>query len=117
MYQSNYNRYIYPVPALKFAIKNNDDKLLKSFGITYIFTDLDNKKILCLMIDSDKINKDSKDIPFIRSLFKIGIFYEYQLFKLDNLKFKHNQLTISSFFFVQIKISISFKIKTLNHDE
>ncbi len=47
----------------------------------------DDKKILCLMIDSKVINY-SNDIPFIRTLFKTGYHYEYQLVKRDELIFK-----------------------------
>lgn len=46
----------------------------------------DNKKILCLMIDIDRINHNS-DIPFLRTLFKMGIHYEYQLVKREDLRF------------------------------
>ena len=46
----------------------------------------DNKKVLCLMVDQDKINNGT-DIPFIRTLFKTGIHYEYQLLKRDDLVF------------------------------
>lgn len=46
----------------------------------------DDKKILCLMVDSDRINKNSEDIPFIRTLFKIGRYYEYQLMRRDELQ-------------------------------
>jgi len=45
-----------------------------------------NKKVLCLMVDQDKINNGT-DIPFIRTLFKTGIHYEYQLLKRDDLVF------------------------------
>ena len=38
------------------------------------------------MVDQDIINK-STDIPFIRTLFKTGIHYEYQLAKRDELLF------------------------------
>ena len=37
----------------------------------------DDKKVLCLMVDSDKINYDDGSIPFIRTLFKTSRFYEY----------------------------------------
>lgn len=47
----------------------------------------DDKKVLCLMVDSDRINKDSEDIPFIRTLFKIGRYYDYQLMKREELEF------------------------------
>ena len=46
----------------------------------------DDKKILCLMVNQDHVNKNT-DIPFIRTLFKTGIHYEYQLVKRDELLF------------------------------
>jgi len=46
----------------------------------------DDKRILCLMIDSKDVNY-SEDIPFIRTLFKTGYHYEYQLVKRDELIF------------------------------
>ena len=49
----------------------------------------DDKKILCLMIDGDRVNKNSKDIPFLRSMFKISKYYEYQLVKRDEIQFIH----------------------------
>ena len=50
------------------------------------FNPEDDKKVLCLMVDQDKINK-SNDIPFIRTLFKSSIHYQYQLVKRDELLF------------------------------
>jgi hypothetical protein len=46
----------------------------------------DDKKILCLMIDTKKVNFND-DIPFIRTLFKTGNHYEYQLVKRSDLLF------------------------------
>jgi hypothetical protein len=46
----------------------------------------DDKKVLCLMVDQDKINKGT-NIPFIRTLFKTSIHYQYQLVKRDELIF------------------------------
>jgi hypothetical protein len=46
----------------------------------------DDNRILCLMVDSEKINY-SKDIPFIRTLFRTGYHYEDQLKKRDELIF------------------------------
>ena len=46
----------------------------------------DDKKVLCLMVNQDHVNKNT-DIPFIRTLFKTGIHYEYQLMKRDELLF------------------------------
>lgn len=46
----------------------------------------DDKKVLCLMVDSERINRDSEDIPFIRTLFKIGRYYDYQLLRKEELE-------------------------------
>jgi hypothetical protein len=45
-----------------------------------------DKKCLCLMIDSKMVNFNN-DIPFIRTLFKTGYHYEYQLVKREDLQF------------------------------
>lgn len=59
--------------------KDHDDEIVN-------FNAEDNKKVLCLMVDQDKINKGT-DIPFIRTLFKTGIHYQYQLVRRDELLF------------------------------
>lgn len=46
----------------------------------------DDKKVLCLMIDVKSVN-DNNNIPFIRSLFKTGRHYEFQLIKREELLF------------------------------
>ena len=46
----------------------------------------ENKRVLCLMVDQEKINKGT-DIPFIRTLFKLGRFYEDNLIRRDELQF------------------------------
>lgn len=46
----------------------------------------EDKKVLCLMVDSERIDKNSDDIPFIRTLFKIGRYYEYQVVKREDLE-------------------------------
>ena len=46
----------------------------------------DDKKILCLMIDEKMVNFND-NIPFIRTLFKTGRHYDYQLVKRDELIF------------------------------
>ena len=48
----------------------------------------DDKRILCLMIDSDKINIDCDDIPFIKTLFKVGKWWQPQVMRRDELIFK-----------------------------
>ena len=50
------------------------------------FNPEDDKKVLCLMVNQEHVNKNT-DIPFIRTLFKSGIHYEYQLVKRDDLIF------------------------------
>ena len=51
----------------------------------------DDKKILCLMIDADRINKESDDIPFIRTLFRIGRYYSPQILRKDDIVVKDSQ--------------------------
>ena len=46
----------------------------------------DDKRIICLMID-EKIVNHNDDIPFIRTLFKLGRHYEYQLVRREELIF------------------------------
>lgn len=46
----------------------------------------DNKKVLCLMIDTDKINYDSEDIKFIRTLFRQSRYFQYQMFRSDEFE-------------------------------
>jgi len=50
------------------------------------YNPVDDKKCLCLMIDSKMVNFNN-DIPFIRTLFKTGYHYEYQLVKREDLQF------------------------------
>jgi hypothetical protein len=45
-----------------------------------------DKRVLCMMVDMSMVNNNDS-IPFIRTLFKIGIHYEYQLFKREDLQF------------------------------
>jgi hypothetical protein len=59
--------------------KDHDDEIIN-------YNPDDDNKVLCLMVDQEKINKGT-DIPFIRTLFKTGIHYEYQLVRRDELLF------------------------------
>ena len=45
----------------------------------------DDKKVLCLMVDEDRININNEDIPFIKTLFKIGRYYQDQVWKRDEM--------------------------------
>ena len=47
-----------------------------------------DKKVLCLMVDENEINT-RKDIPFIRTLFKVSKFYEFQVIRRSDLTFKN----------------------------
>jgi hypothetical protein len=46
----------------------------------------DNKKVLCLMVDEERINYNSDDIPYLRKLFKIGRYFEYELVRRNELE-------------------------------
>jgi len=46
----------------------------------------DDKKIICLMIEEKVIN-ESEDIPFIRTLFKLGRHYEHNIIRRHELQF------------------------------
>jgi len=63
--------------------KDHDDEIIN-------YNPEDDKKVLCLMVDQEKINKGT-DIPFIRTLFKISIHYQYQLVKRDELVFVNSR--------------------------
>lgn len=50
------------------------------------YTQEDDKRILCLMIEEKSVNSND-NIPFIRTLFKLGRHYEYQLVRREELIF------------------------------
>jgi hypothetical protein len=56
-----------------------------SDGVIHFNPD-DDKKVLCFMVDSDRINVNSDDIPYIRTLFTISKYYTPQIFSVDMLK-------------------------------
>jgi hypothetical protein len=58
----------------------------------------DDKKILSLMIDERSVNFNDQ-IPFLRTLFKTGHHYEYQLLKRSDLVFinKNNNIILDYF--------------------
>ena len=59
--------------------KDHNDEIIN-------FNPEDDKKVLCLMVDEDFINKGD-GIPFLRTLFKTSRHYEYQLVRRDDLIF------------------------------
>jgi hypothetical protein len=50
----------------------------------------DDKKVLCLMVDEGQVNYN-EDIPFIRTLFKVGRHFEHQLVKRSELLFVNDR--------------------------
>lgn len=54
------------------------------------FNPEDDKKELCLMVDESTINKGD-GIPFIKTLFKTSIHYQYQLVRRDELIFVNDR--------------------------
>ena len=48
----------------------------------------DDTKVLCLMVDVEKIDKDNENIPVIKTLFKLGKFYKPQIIKKSDFNFK-----------------------------
>ena len=58
--------------------KDHDDELTS-------YNSEDDKKIICLMVDEKEIN-ESTNIPFIRTLFKLGHHYEYNVMTEEELK-------------------------------
>ena len=63
--------------------RNHDDELIN-------FNPEDDKKVLCLMIDEKTIN-ESDNIPFIRTLFKLGHNYEYNVMRREELIFTNDK--------------------------
>lgn len=53
------------------------------------YTGEDDRKVLCLMVDLDWINS-SNEIPFMRTLFKNSIHFEYQMIRHVDLYAIHN---------------------------
>ncbi len=78
----------------KTGLSKNHDDLEKITN----FNPEDDKKILCLMVDERVVNT-SEEIPFIRTLFKNGRHYEYQILKRDELLFINNRTNQSLEYF------------------
>jgi len=54
----------------------------------------DNPKCLCLMVDEEEMY--SEKIPFIRTLFKTSRFFEYQVYRREELTFTNQRTGISA---------------------
>lgn len=59
--------------------KNHDDEV-----INYVTED--DKKILCCMIDSERINQDSEDIPTLRTFFRSSRYYTENIYRKSDLE-------------------------------
>ena len=58
------------------------------------FNPEEDTKIWCLMVDADKIDNHSQDIPFIRTLFRISRWYSPQILRLAELEISFNDTPI-----------------------
>jgi hypothetical protein len=48
------------------------------------YVDEDDRRVLCVMVEEDRINKNNENIPFLKTLFKLGRYYEVQVYsRLD----------------------------------
>jgi hypothetical protein len=65
--------------------KKNSYKNAEDYTQIQMATEDDNK-VLCLMIDENKIQLGN-DIPFIRTLFRISRHFQYQVYRRDELTF------------------------------
>ena len=50
----------------------------------------DDKKVICLMVDEGQVNYN-ENIPFIRTLFRVGRHFEHQLVKRSELLFVNDR--------------------------
>ena len=46
----------------------------------------EDKKILCCMVDSERINKDSEDIPMLRTFFRSSRYYAENIYRKSDLE-------------------------------
>lgn len=68
-----------------YAKKGNLVDYIDGEPVVTNYNSEDDTKVLCLMVDEEKINYDSADIPFIRRLFRIGRHYEFELLRRADL--------------------------------
>jgi len=71
--------------------KDNDNEV-----VNYI--DEDDKRVLCLMIEEERININNSDIPFLKTLFKIGRYYVKQIFLKNDLILTTGDETVINWF-------------------
>lgn len=71
--------------------KDNQDQVIN-------YNSEDNKKVLCLMVDSERININNSDIPFLKTLFKIGRYYQAQVIRKEELILNDKSGSIIDYF-------------------
>jgi hypothetical protein len=54
------------------------------------FNPEDDKKVLCLMIDAEKVDINNSDIPYIKTLFPLGRHFKPQYIKKFDFEFLYN---------------------------
>jgi hypothetical protein len=79
--------------ATKFAAYGKQGLERDHIGEVTNYNPEDDKRVLCLLIDNKMVNFND-EIPFIRTLFKTGYHYEYQLVKRDELQFVVNRTNV-----------------------
>ena len=67
--------------------KKNLNRDLDNVNIIINYDPEDNPKCLCLMVDEDDMK--SEKIPFIRTLFKTSEYYQFQVYRRNELLFSN----------------------------
>jgi len=65
------------------------------------FNPEDDKRILCLLVDSDRINNNNEDIPYIKTLSPLSKHYKPQYFKKFDFSILLNDETPLDFFDIE----------------
>ena len=73
--------------------KKNLNRDLDNANIIINYDPEDNPKCLCLMVDEDEL-KVSQKIPFIRTLFKTSPYFQFQVYRRDELVFTNLRTNI-----------------------
>lgn len=58
------------------------------------YSDEEDKKILCCMVDTNLLNKNSEHIPFLRSLFKSSYFHQQQIYRREDMVLTYSETKI-----------------------
>ena len=72
------------INCIPFTIEKDYDEEIVNYNSE------DDMKVLCLMVDEGQVNYN-EDIPFVRTLFKVGRHFEYQLVKRSELLFVNDR--------------------------